>query len=72
MPRYSIWIQKEDNAKWLAIKDRPKFLHEAIDSRKKNIDLNGYRWVCYKALGNYSHDWGSCPQCIEYNKNEEG
>jgi hypothetical protein len=31
MPKYNIWIRVEDNEKWLAIIDKPKWLHEKIN-----------------------------------------
>lgn len=30
MPKVTIWIRKEDEAKWQAIKDKPEWLHEHL------------------------------------------
>lgn len=35
MPRYNIWIRDEDVASWLAIKDRPQWLHEHLNQGKE-------------------------------------
>lgn len=31
MPKYMIWIRKEDNDKWLALKSRAEFIHNALN-----------------------------------------
>lgn len=35
MPKYTIYIKVADNPAWLKIKNRPKWLHEMIQSTKK-------------------------------------
>lgn len=31
MPRVTIWIRNDDLEKWLAITDRPEFIHKALN-----------------------------------------
>lgn len=34
MPRVDIWIRVEDWEKWKKIKNKPKFIHEAINNQE--------------------------------------
>jgi hypothetical protein len=31
MPRYTVYIREGDKDKWLALKDRPEFIHNALN-----------------------------------------
>lgn len=35
MPRVDIWIRKEDEEKWLAIENKPEWLHEHLQLHTK-------------------------------------
>lgn len=34
MPKVTIWIKNEDYDKWLAIKNRPEWLHSMLSTQK--------------------------------------
>lgn len=40
MPRVNIFIRDEDYENWLSIKDRPTFIHNAIQMRESYLDLS--------------------------------
>lgn len=39
MPRVDIWIRKEDEAKWNAIKDRPEWLHHMLNDSYHGLPI---------------------------------
>lgn len=46
MPKVTIWIRKEDEEKWKAIKDKPQFIHGALElSTQKWWDETWRKWL---------------------------
>lgn len=44
MPKVTIWIRKEDEPKWKAIKDRPIFIHDILNPpmKKDSVIIKDY------------------------------
>ena len=41
MPKVTIWIKNKDYDRWLAIKDRPAFIHKALTGRVRGEPISG-------------------------------
>jgi len=68
MPRVDVWIRKNDFDKWEAIKDKPEFLHNALNVREAYLDLSPTERVIAKQaladipkkIAEVKSDWKPC------------